>query len=406
MNNLYAFPRTFAAIDALFFIHIPKTAGTSMRAILDMHFDATTICPINQWADFAYFAPERVKDYRLLRGHFPYSVSQYFDRPPVMMTMLRHPVELIISYYRFIQRMPEHPLRANALQLPLVDFVAKNRYEVIEQTRYLSAGFDMAWQPAVNEREALALAKERLNTLPFVGIMEEFNRSLQVLFHLFAWRPLQIIPALNRAPTPTSRHEFAPTEISAIEELAAVDIELYEYGRLLFELNYQRMMQVLLDYHYEGQNPAWNNPQSIINLSMEQAFEGENWHDREYLHEKWVYRWSGPTTVSSADIGLVPNQSYHIDIHVLFAISDYILNTWHLRVNGLMIPLQRSSHPETGDVFRGIIPLEALKQGQRFTRLEIIVVETLRPSNIPPGSADERDLGIAVSSFRLYPILA
>jgi hypothetical protein len=108
-------------------------------------------------------------------------------------------------------------------------------------------------------------------------------------------------------------------------------------------------------------------------------------------------------TVSSIDIGLAANQSYHIEIHVLFAISDSVLNTWHLYVHQLMIPLQRRAHPETGDIFRGIIPAEALKHGRRFTRLEIIA-DSLNPSNIPPGSADERRLGLAVSSFKLYPI--
>ena len=37
--------------DILYFLHIPKTAGTSLIRILDNHFDHNSILPQQKWDD-------------------------------------------------------------------------------------------------------------------------------------------------------------------------------------------------------------------------------------------------------------------------------------------------------------------------------------------------------------------
>jgi hypothetical protein len=87
-----------AAAPPVFFLHIPKTAGTSVRAILQNRF-AQSECLFN--VQMARFHAEDPNRYRLVSGHVGIEYADRFDRPPIVITFLRDPIERAVSAYYF-----------------------------------------------------------------------------------------------------------------------------------------------------------------------------------------------------------------------------------------------------------------------------------------------------------------
>lgn len=110
----------------LYFVHIPKTAGSSLIALLDQAFSSALIAPPKRWEEFAGFAFAQCADYRLWRGHFGAHGLDLLAGPNVRrITVLRDPVALAYSRYRYIKRDPNTRLH-NAVvqgQLSFMQFI-------------------------------------------------------------------------------------------------------------------------------------------------------------------------------------------------------------------------------------------------------------------------------------------
>ena len=89
--------------DILYFLHIPKTAGTTFISIIDEHFDYESIFPGQRWDQLLPKLPINFSKYRLVRGHFGYGIRQLLPKKPVYITMLRNPIEMVPSYHLQIQ---------------------------------------------------------------------------------------------------------------------------------------------------------------------------------------------------------------------------------------------------------------------------------------------------------------
>lgn len=95
-------PRKLTAKDQLCFMHIPKTGGLTLVAILDRFYREDEICPLHQatWR----LPREKLSKYRLIIAHGSYQefVSDRIPRP-LFVTWLRHPVERTLSVYQHIR---------------------------------------------------------------------------------------------------------------------------------------------------------------------------------------------------------------------------------------------------------------------------------------------------------------
>src|SRR5262245_56645482 len=95
------------------FLHVPKTAGSSIRTLIAQNYPAEAIIGFSgepePLAWYAATTREFKSQYALVHGHFCYGVHEggpahtYF-------TFLRDPVGLHFSYYFFLKRYEAHPL--------------------------------------------------------------------------------------------------------------------------------------------------------------------------------------------------------------------------------------------------------------------------------------------------------
>lgn len=226
-----------------FFIHLPKTAGTSFRSMLYEQFSQELIYPNMQdirdnnglyppYKRLLRLEQAEVNPKALLTGHYPFAAGRIFPKVPRYMVFLRSPIERVISNVYHIHR---HDKRLR--DLPIEQIVEKAPWQIGNlQTRFFS---DRYFNPKIKyfpggilDKKALAQAKENLKKCDFIGLTEQFEDSIAIAEKVFGWN---LGTRLKRNISPTKTVEFPDALRKRIIELNQLDLEFYEFGKTLFE---------------------------------------------------------------------------------------------------------------------------------------------------------------------------
>ena len=218
------------------FLHIPKTAGTSLSHLLRQKFKADSITQIYKPSDcvrpLADHAAGINDSIKCISGHIDYGIHEYLSRSCAYLSMVRDPVSRILSHYNFTKSKDAktHPL-GEAIEFAqnhtVVEYLERFPAISFEQIRVLSGvkSFD---------RDALNLAKENVSSEKIVvGLTEDYFHSSEMLFHDFGLGYPRF--PLKRKNTTASSHknnqDTLPDKstLAAIEEICALDIELYQH---------------------------------------------------------------------------------------------------------------------------------------------------------------------------------
>lgn len=236
--------------DQLLFIHCPKTAGTTFFTLLSAYFSPGEIYrsqagPL-QDALQEYGWPV-VARYRLMRVHYDFSITRYFPRRPVCVTMIRDPVERIISYFEHVRRSPNHKHYRTVVEgkMSLEEFMDPPlaRSDTCNfQVRQL-AGAIRGPARDMPGSELLEIARVRLSELAFFGVTERFDDSLALLQYTFGWQPVKKYENLNVSPTPSRRGDHPEHVVAKIELANELDLQLYRHAHRVFEERLGQMEQ-------------------------------------------------------------------------------------------------------------------------------------------------------------------
>jgi hypothetical protein len=136
------------------------------------------------------------------------------------------------------EAMPNH-LKAQSMSL--LEYVndPENPSMSNSQTRHLSSGLYKD-DPA----QWLAVAKQHLQDMAFVGLVEQFEPSMALLSYTFGWNPLAEYQNLMVSPRKQKR-QLEPDVWDAIARRNALDLELYEFAQELFATRQAEMMAAL-----------------------------------------------------------------------------------------------------------------------------------------------------------------
>jgi len=435
--------------DILYFLHIPKTAGTTLITILDNQFDFDSIYQKHDWEQVLPNLPKDFSKCKLIRGHFGYGVYRILPRKPVYITFLRDPVEQTISDYEQSVRVPyvkNETIRQTFQNVNLAEIIndpnKKWRF-TNNQTRWIALdldplsltnsldpisieGFARLILPEFRsssfpDDKSLEIAKQRLSEFAFVGLTERFEDSLYLLCYTFGWRPIQNVLKQNVAPDRMHRDDLSKETIDAIKKCTKQDTELYNYAQQLFEDRFSQMVKELKEKYYEprfANMPFHEMMYELLEKHYEQRFGelekvhfieynfrkkmyGSGWYAREFLSDGTVFRWTGPDTVSTIDFPLARND-YRIQFCVVMCLASDIQDSLQFRVNETPIDL-KVLQQEGKTVFEGMIPKSALDSEKKFTRLTFQVNRTINPKSINPDSSDTRMLGLAFEWIKIAP---
>lgn len=239
-------------LQSLHFLHIPKTAGTSLRAWLADLFSEGDWLPCYSHRDLEQFPKNQIHQYRLFSGHFGINWYDALPKAPHTFTWLRQPLHREISNY-FYQKeemnlFMSFPLSSSELkyinalnQLTLAElFQSPNHigyYDNI-QVRMLAGAYPTCEESPVYCDEAmLQVAKENLLNLFFFGICELMEHSIALFNYCLGCPPRLLNLNLNsrRDRSKNNYQTFSDEEIKIIQDVNRYDEALYLFARSMFE---------------------------------------------------------------------------------------------------------------------------------------------------------------------------
>jgi len=242
--------------EALIFLHIPKTAGTTLNRIIEWQYNPLSIFTIDPYGirataeRFKTLSEERRRRLRVVRGHLFYGIHEFLLQGASYITMLREPVARLVSTYRFILRRPLHPLhrRFKVERLGVEDLIRLTPNRQNLQCRFIAGvgrieDVDVLTKPAeaaprgICDERLLEIAKENLmRSFRVVGLTERFEESLLLMTTALGWK----ISFYENRKVSKIRSPVEPRLVELIREHNRLDIELYNFATKLFEENLRK----------------------------------------------------------------------------------------------------------------------------------------------------------------------
>lgn len=224
--------------DQVLFLHIPKTAGTSLRAIVNDEYEGSLQLTLYEPSPYGPETLERLKSQapaaKAFIGHVFFGTDEVLGFHARYVTFLRHPVSRVVSYFLHNKRHEdspyfEHIRRGMTLRNMVEDEVIPEVNN--NMTRMIAGLHDNS---PLHSREILDRAIENMETrFMFVGLSESLDDGLRLLARQLGWRQGAEVPQLNQAPNDL-REAIDETTWASIEGLNELDLELYEYGQQRF----------------------------------------------------------------------------------------------------------------------------------------------------------------------------
>ena len=223
--------------STIIFLHIPKTGGTSLQNILLRKYskDQTVTNAHTKLEELSSWTESKKNNIRYMQGHFSFGAHKLLPQKCEYLTMLRDPIDRVISHYYFLLRNESHPLHRVLLEnkMSLEDYVTSGVSAEVkdDQVRLISG---IPRDSSMSVSEILNQAKTNIDESFLVtGIMEKFDEALILLkkrlglHNIFYGIRNQTLdrPSVEQTPAAT---------LELINEHNQLDIALYEYAKRKF----------------------------------------------------------------------------------------------------------------------------------------------------------------------------
>ena len=227
--------------QAILFMHIPKTAGTTFREAIIENYKYSQVAylyphpPGLLISNLGLLPLEQRANFRLVMGHFQYGIHEFLPQDYTYVTIVRNPVERVISHYHYmLQTVPEITLDG-ALTLSLPEMLERRRTVNLDNlmVRCFSGVDENDVPPGHVDRRVYDLAIDHLRTqFKFVGYQDRVDEAYVALQKQFNWKTRGLLDVVNRGERSGATVD-EPTR-TAIELVNVWDCRLYATIRTLF----------------------------------------------------------------------------------------------------------------------------------------------------------------------------
>ncbi|MCX6641686.1 MAG: tetratricopeptide repeat protein [bacterium] len=233
----------------LIYLHLLRTAGSSLCAMIRRQYGLSAVLEFNSVKDaqnklsvLSAQPDAESENIDALIGLFNFEQRLDLPNTDSYITMLRNPIDRIVSSYYYIINRPEHELHHRVTQnrMSLMEFVQSGISPNLDnhQTRFLSGIRNIGY--GKYSSEAVAIAKSNLQGhFTLVGLTEKFDETAILLKRCFNW----MTPFYGREKVNQKDcgDQSLPTgDLAFLQEFSRMDIELYECASALFDKQVER----------------------------------------------------------------------------------------------------------------------------------------------------------------------
>ncbi|MEM7556810.1 MAG: sulfotransferase family 2 domain-containing protein [Cyanobacteria bacterium P01_A01_bin.84] len=235
---------------SVIFLHIPKVGGTTLNKIIARQYKPDSIYRIRTDSrkriqdcvdEFKILPVTEKEGIKVIMGHMGFGIHSFLPQPSVYITLLRNPVERVISYYYYVLRKSNHYLHplVTSKKMSLEDCILSEVSTELNnsQTRTIAATNGDKDSPIPFGKcdiEMLDKAKKNLREhFIGVGLVESFDKSLLLFKKLLNWNNILYIKRNVTKDRPL-KSDLSQETLNLIKRQNEFDIELYKYASKLF----------------------------------------------------------------------------------------------------------------------------------------------------------------------------
>lgn len=395
------------------FLHIPKTAGTSLKQHL-FHRYAADDCLMDPGGKALLEAD--FEQYSLVAGHLDFDYVSRYRVPPLVLVCLRQPVERALSAY-YYQKLPRLAIQIRQSAAALGAETAKqvleslrrlNRYESLAeflrgepaqakrdlgdvQTQFV-AGAAASYRYSDNPARLLNIARKNLEACAGIFLTERLSETFSEFSRQIGWENLSDVPRENSTGQRLRADEHNPEVLAALAELAPLDMELYRFAEELLEQ--RRPVEPAASKFKLEPLP------SAREFRFDQPIRGAGWYMRERGSDGW-FCWMG--IQAELHLKLVTRGPHFLSLQVEHAASSLAWKGLEVKINDEPVSLIRQSRKTPATVSANV-PAHLLDRSPGHVRVGLKVPQTVCPCEADSCNPDSRNLGIALSRLQLQPL--
>lgn len=224
--------------EAIIFLHVPKTAGTTLNRLIEWEYPITQMYSVDpvlfEWsaAHLWKLPRQRLARTRMFKGHMLFGLHAVLPQPATYITVLRDPVERVLSAYYYMRTYKLHPFywKLRKEKWSLEDYVERTQRDNVQCKIMAGAEYHGPSTPEIFET-----AKQNMNRhFSVVGLSERFEESLALMKLRFGWQ-LKSYSAFNVTRSRPKKGDLSQSTLDLIVERNSFDVELYRLGVQRFE---------------------------------------------------------------------------------------------------------------------------------------------------------------------------
>jgi hypothetical protein len=231
----------------LMFLHIPKTAGMTLQNIISRNYPKNRICTIHclkQNRELEEYPKEKLLQISILTGHISAKMISLFPPDQIeCFTLLRDPIDRVVSAYHYIAQKPTHPYHKRFQETkPSIKQLIESG-DVLNlnnaMVRFLSGDTHRAYNECDNEMLEKALSNLK-TYFPIVGLQNDFDTFLLQVAERYNWR-FPYYRSVNIDRKRDRSEKMDPDTLSCIQHYNQLDIELFRIMKSEIELRQQNL---------------------------------------------------------------------------------------------------------------------------------------------------------------------